>query len=254
MSMVVTDFVPLKNAVNNSSIEQVVRVTVECDSIADLPAMNYTTTSSGTLSFAQGSKAHIIEDNTWYMLKGDGTWVLQVPESEAYTYTKAEIDAMTGALEDAIDLDESVLSSQLDSGAKNRCPVNSGSNTLPTRWFQIPLVLPVGVYKVKIGTLASDDTDASTCQFVCFDSGNNTASNYLYLERGTDVVGTLTITTETSYCRLYPSDSYAHSENDTVTATDLMICTFDDYEISDKYVDYCPTLAELYAMVRGYHP
>ena len=254
MSMVVTDFVPLKNVVSGGLIEQVVRVTVECDSIADLPAMNYTTTTSGTLSFAQGSKAHIIEDNTWYMLKGDGTWVLQVPESEAYTYTKAEIDAMTGILEDAIELNEAVLSNQLDSGSKNKCPVNSGSNTLPTRWLQISLVLPAGVYKLKIGSLVSDDTDTNTCQFVFFDSSNTAISNYVYLSRGSDVDATLTLTGESAYCRLYPSDSYAHSENDTVTATDIMVCDYDEYQISNKYVPYCPTLYELYQMVRGYHP
>lgn len=252
--MCITDFLPLKNELNGALIEQIVRVTIECDSIADLPAMNYTTTTSGTLSFAQGSKAHIIADNTWYMLKSDGTWVLQPPESVQYTYTKAEIDTMLSALEDAIDLDEGVLSNQLDSGAKNKCPVNSGSNTLPTRWLQIPLVLPAGVYKLKIGNLVSDDTDTSTCQFVFFDSSNIAISNYAYLSRGDDVTATMTLTGESSYCRLYPSDSYAHSENDTVTATDIMICDYDEYTISDKYVPYCPTLYELYQMMRGYHP
>ena len=236
---------------DNSMSYQPVRAWLVCDTFSDLPA---TTVLDSRYEMIIGSKCHVVETGKNYEMKSNGTWVEIVPESVNYTYTKTEIDTMLSALEDAIDLNEYVLSNQLDSGAKNKCPVNSGGNTLPTRWFQISLALPAGVYKVKIGTLASDDTDASTCQFVCFDSGNNTASNYLYLERGSDVVGTLTVTTETAYCRLYPSDSYAHSENDTVTVTDLMICDFDEYEISDKYVPYCPTLYELYQMVRGYHP
>lgn len=106
--MCITDFLPLKNELNGALIEQVVRVTIECDTIADLPAMNYTTTTSGTLSFAQGSKAHIIDTNTWYMLKSDGTWVIQPPESVQYTYTKAEIDTMLSALESTIYVHDSI--------------------------------------------------------------------------------------------------------------------------------------------------
>lgn len=230
---------------------QPVRAWLVVDAYSDLPN---STILDGQYEMIIGSKCHVVETGKNYEMKSDGTWVEIIPDSVNYTYTKTEIDTMLSVLEDAIDLDENVLSNQLDSGAKNKCPVNSGSNTLPTRWFQIPIVLPAGVYKLKIGTLASDDTNANTCQFACFDSGNNIASNYLYLERGTNVVGTLTVTSETAYCRLYPSDSYAHSENDTVTATDIMICDYDEYAISDKYVPYCPTLYELYQMVRGYHP
>jgi hypothetical protein len=32
-----------------------------------------------------------------------------------------------------------------------------------------------------------------------------------------------------------------------------MVCPQDAYDISDKFVPYCPTLADLYALVKSYH-
>jgi hypothetical protein len=39
-----------------------------------------------------GSEAHIIEDNTIYKLKSDGTWVKQDEASRMNVYTKDETD------------------------------------------------------------------------------------------------------------------------------------------------------------------
>lgn len=249
----------------NEKVIQTIIISCECDDYEDLPGQYLKDDSTAQVTVGMTSQAHVISTNKKYEMKSDYTWVEQQPEQSVYFYTKDEIDNMIedvntdlGSLEDGLNDEvtarqtadaalEDVLENVINTGAKNLCPVNSGSNTLPTRWLQISINLKPGTYKIKIGTLSSTDTDVSTCQFVFFDSSNNVASNYLYLSRGSDVSGTLTITTQTSYCRLYPSDSYAHSENDTVTATNIMICTEADYNISDAYVPYCPTLAGLYA-------
>ena len=49
--------------------------------------------------------------------------------------------------------------------------------------------------------------------------------------------------------RLYASDSYAHSEGDVVSFVDGMVCKEAEWEISQTYVPYCPTMAELYQMI-----
>lgn len=72
--------------------------------------------------------------------------------------------------------------------------------------------------------------------------------------RGADVSTQATVTAETAILRLYPSDSYVHSQNDTVTFDRAMICDKVLWDISPTYTPYCPTLAELYALVKSYHP
>ena len=230
-----------------------------CDTEAELPATNYL--SGYTLEM--GSTAHVIENSGDYEMQSNGTWIKRIPAELANTYTRTEIDNMIDSVSDDITAEETarinadntftaVLKRQLNTGAKNICPVASGSNTLPTRWLQVNLTLPAGDYVLDIGTLASDDTDASTCQIAFFDSSNN-ALKYLYPARGA-VSEAFTITAESTFFRVYPSDSYAHSENDTVSVSNMMICTKSDYAIDSGYVEYCPTVAELYALIRSYHP
>lgn len=228
------------------------------DTVAELPATNCLT----GYSLEIGCTCHVIEDSGDYEMKSDGTWVKRIPAVLANTYTRAEIDTMTGNLANDIDAEESAriaadavqidaVARLIDTGGKNICPVNSGANVLPTRWLQVSLDIPAGDYVLTIGALASDDTDASTCQIAFFDSSNN-ALKYLYPERGA-VVAPFTLTADSTFFRIYPSDSYAHSENDTVSVSDMMICTKSDYALSEEYKPYCPTLAELYALVKSYH-
>ena len=242
-----------------SGSDNAAEIHIICDTQADLPSgLTFVTGWEAQL----GSKAHVVSDSTDWEMLSDGSWIQAASPGLGNYYTKTETDDLLQPISDAADAAQTdidavksgSLTELINTGGKNCCPVNSGSNTLPTRWLQIPITLQPGSYKVYFGDLSSTDTDASTCQMVGFDASNTVATNYLYPGRGTDITADLTVTAETSYIRIYPSDSYAHSDSDTVTVTDLMICSAADFAVSPDYVPYCPTLAELYALVRSYHP
>lgn len=134
----------------------------------------------------------------------------------------------------------------IDTGSKNLMPTPDGQSVPPTRWINIPVVLQPGKYRVFFGELQSDDTDDTRCQAI-FMSGSTQVSNWLTINCGIDVFsGVCKITEETSTFRLYPSTSYVLSEGDTVTFTDCMICKESDWQISQTYVPYCPTLPEIH--------
>ena len=80
------------------NVEGVIRrlCVIECDSFSDLPAM-----SQGDWSFMLGSKAHVIDTNSWYSLKSNGTWVMQ--EAGTAGYSKAEVDQLIQDTKDYAD-------------------------------------------------------------------------------------------------------------------------------------------------------
>lgn len=162
-----------------------------------------------------------------------------------------EVNAALAAESTAREATDAALTGQIDTGAKNRLTINSGSSTPPTRWINIPVSVEAGKYRVYFGTLASDDTDAETCQAIFMDTSNANVSNWMMLTRGNDASAVATVTSAATTLRLYPSDSYAHSEGDTVTFTDGMVCAEPDWAISQEYAPYCPTLQELYAMIQA---
>ena len=68
--------------------DTVIWVSLEVDSIADLPAQNVFT----GYSLCMGSKAHCIQDNSYHKIDSTGTWIQQ--QAGTSTYTRAEIDTM----------------------------------------------------------------------------------------------------------------------------------------------------------------
>ena len=64
---------------------------LECDTIADLPL------PTGSYKPGVGSKAHVVEDNSWWAYKSTDQWVLQ--EAGTSAYTKAEVDAIIASLD-----------------------------------------------------------------------------------------------------------------------------------------------------------
>lgn len=173
---------------------------------------------------------------------------------------KSSLDGRFNATDDAIaaeatarqtedDVLTAALAGEIDTGAKNRLTISSGSSTPPTRWINIPVSVGSGNFRVSFGTLSSDDTDSDKCQACFLDASNTQVSNWLTFTRGTDVSAAAALTGAATTFRLYPSDSYAHSEGDTVTFTNGMVCAESEWAISQKYVPYCPTMPELYQMI-----
>jgi len=134
---------------------------------------------------------------------------------------------------------------QINGGAKNRATVNSTSGT---RNVTIPVSLPAGEYVIRFGEIASTDTDATVCRVALADA-TDTAVWAGGATRGEDKTISVTLEAAAEMIYVYASDSYNHSAGDTVTITDLMICTKADWDLSQTYVPYCPTLPELYAMI-----
>ena len=195
------------------------------------------------------------EDLDEYVYTADGEWELLgishiVVDSAISTTSENPVQnkVITKALNDKVDplialevADRAALADIINSNGKNLCETRNANNTLPTRWVDVPVNLESGAYTVSFGNLGSTDTDSTTCQAVFLDASNQQISQWLMFSRGQNVSKDADITGTAVKFRLYPSNSYANSEGDTVTVTDIMICKRSYYAISSEFVPYTPT-------------
>lgn len=72
---------------------------IECDTLADLPAVNAFTGRT----LVKGSTAHVIDGNTQHELNSSGSWIQQEQSPFADVYTKSEIDAILANMQYEID-------------------------------------------------------------------------------------------------------------------------------------------------------
>lgn len=218
---------------------------IAADTAADLPA------NTADLVYIVGSYATAIDTGGIYKINSAGVWILQ-PSGDVFqnVYTKSEIDSIVSDINDTDTLQNAVIAGLLNTGGKNHAQTNNGS---ATRNLRIPLNIPAGDYVLYIGEITSTDTDASVCRIAVA----NPADNAIFAggtTRGHDKIIRFTISESAAWLYVYASDNYSHSGGDTVTITNLMVCSQSDYDFSHEYVPYCPTLAELYALVKSYHP
>ena len=151
------------------------------------------------------------------------------------------------SVSDIIDPIKDSVVSLIDSGSKNM--INCTSATEVT-YVDIPCHVQAGTYTLSFESLTSDDTDASVCKIEFTDSSTNVHGTS-YIQRGNNVNASINVDGESTNIRIYASDSYANSENDNITVTNAMLCTSYDWKLSNKYVDYCPTVQELYEMIQN---
>lgn len=226
----------------------VARMDLYADTAADLTGV----TTFDSIVLQSGSSAYDIATGDIYMLQSGGTWVKQ-PSNNAFdnVYTKTEIDDIVTdidgdilAVSNDVAKQNDVLFDLLNTGGKNHLQQNSGT---ATRNFAIPLEIPAGDYVLSIGEITSTDTDSSVCRIAVANSAD-TAIFAGGTTRGADKVLQFTISEPAATLYIYASDSYSHSTGDTVTITNVMVCSQSDYDFSPEYVPYCPTLAEFYAL------
>lgn len=121
----------------------------------------------------------------------------------------------------------------VDNGAKNKINIQSGSYTTST---QTDVTLSVGNYELYFGELTSDDTDSTKCQVLLRSGETNIVE--LKLERGTNIIYSITLNSTVDNVVIRASNTYANSVGDTLTVSNVMICTLSDWNISQSYVPY----------------
>ena len=165
----------------------------------------------------------------------------------SHKYIPSVSTIVENSVSDIIDPVKESVVSLIDSGSKN--VINCTSATEVT-YIDIPCNVQAGTYTLSFESLTSDDTDASVCKIEFTDS-SSTVHGTSYIQRGNNVNASINVDGESTNVRIYASDSYSNSEDDNITATNAMLCTSYDWKLSNKYVDYCPTVQELYEMIKN---
>lgn len=266
---------------------------LECDTVADLAVLNPLDTSTfiyPSVMFVLPTTAHIIDGNLIYAMKSDGTWVIQDEASRMNVYTKDETDQLLTDMADAqenVDLAQDArinenadfIAKIIDSGNKNFCRFMQSTDTQYGTTFTV---------NPTDGTLITSGTATRYYGYRIMGDQSGTSYNQnVPIPRGTYILTGLPegssstthrfiigIQTNSDETRTSTSvyDNYIFEVTNDTTRIDLsayvatgnnsgshtvwapMICDYNAYLLSTKFVPYCPTLQELYQMVRTYHP
>lgn len=248
-----------------------------CDDVSELPAVNYL---GNDKLLEMGCTAHVIGTGD-YEMKSTGVWVLREPTVRVFdAYTKREVDLFVSGLITRIDDVEDEQSNQLDyirrlvdEGAKNLLEMthaagsvtrngvtctwdpNSGTMTLSGSHTSSD---PASIFEFYSGNAVDQRViPAGTYRMSGCPAGGSTATYRASMTSIAGAVDTGDGTTFTISEPIYGAYRILISGNcdfSTPTVFYPMVCRIEDWNISEKFVPYTPTLHELYEMVRGYHP
>lgn len=243
---------------------------ISCDTVSDLPAQ-----SGGITGYylEQGSTAHVIADNTEYMIDSGGNWILQDTTPYNNIYTKSEIDSIVSGLENRI---SGIESDVLDNKYMIGKLIDNGAKNILNVWGQTSQVISGITW-----TINNDGTVRA--------QGTATANSVLYIWRNAFPPPTISESIVVSGCPAGASDttydiSYTTNASGTISVTtpqtisqaiaatttrlalrvysgqtvdivfEPMVCRYREYQYSSEFVPYSPTNAELYQIIRSYHP
>lgn len=251
-----------------------------CDDVSELPAVNYL---GNDKLLEMGCTAHVIGVGD-YEMKSTGVWVLREPTVRVFdAYTKSEVDGFISGLNTRIDDVEDEQSNQLDyirrlvdEGAKNLLEMTqtqtsitrtSGSSSMTAVYDKSAGTVTLtgnhvtgdSAFAFEFYTGAAVDTKpilAGTYHLSgCYENGSTSTYRAVLtgisgaVDIGNGAVFTLS---NAQYCAWRILVSGDCALNGAVFKP--MVCRIEDWNISEKFVPYTPTLHELYEMVRGYHP
>ena len=263
---------------------QTAQVSFECDTEADLPNQVYHDDANSKLTLVMGSTAHTIGSNKMYEMKSDGTWIVQDEASRMDVYTTSEVNQLLEDMADAqanIDLDQDaeinrnadLLADLIDNGAKNLIQMTHASGSI-TRYGVTCTWDPVaGTMTLSGGHVSTDNAaifefysgnavdqrvlPAGTYHLSGVPAGGSTSTYRATLTSITSAVDTGSGKTFTLTEPIYGAYRILVSGNcdfSNPLTFKPMVCLDGAYQISDKFVPYCPTLKDLYALVQSYHP
>lgn len=274
--MAVSVLETIKSRANAGNTAYIAVLSLLCDTYSELP------TQYGLTGYelAQGCKAHVIDTNTDYMLDSTGTWHIYGGEIWQNVYTKTETDALlddkqdelTTAQLDAVNsgvtaarlsADEAALAELVNSGPKNLLKITASSSSGNVNFtvngdgtitvdgtadtsnviFVVAsgLTIPSGNYYISMFDNSAYYSDKMyiSAQFKNTPSGSSTWIGHEYY---TD--------TQINPAGDIQSVAIVVKAGQTISQTvQPMICTKAAWDVSKKFVPYCPTLYELYQMI-----
>ena len=130
----------------------------------------------------------------------------------------------------------SALVKQVDDGAKNLSSINSVSNQ--QNYVDIGVNLKAGTYTLSVSSISTTSSDTSV-RIGVYKAPNNLL--YTYIDVGSNKTTTFTISSDADVVRIFPTSGAGASTGESVTFSDLMICTKADYDASTAYIPYAPT-------------
>ena len=257
-----------------SPITREVIFSILCDTVADLPSTTITCSwQSGPV--VQGCSATIIENGAKYVANSSGTWILQ-PSAQSQIifpdmYNKTETDALLATKADKTDLVNIINKGQKNmlkltgsdvTGYGIACTFDSVNGTIHLDGINSDKKC-TGSFNIQ----ASDSrilglVEGETYNFSCggYETSNESIGIYVYTSGATPlfqfdcfqntVAAWNPAWEQASGFRLFIRQG---TVVDNVTLTP-MICTQRDYLISNTFEPYTPTLHELYALIKSYHP
>lgn len=248
-----------------------VRGEIICDSPADLPARDYFT----NYYLTQGSTAHVISNANDYQMQSDGTWVLQQTTDiqslvNQLSVLSGDLSGVESQVDSAIlrisDL-ETVAALLIDSGAKNRIPIPANAQTLGGVTYT-----PDGKGRIVTSNTATggsyyiatnlDLTEGEELMLTGCPSGGSYSSSYaLYIAKNVSGASTLAydegdgVTFTVPETANYNIRIIVRSGVNMDGKTFSPMLTYPVYmQYSTKFVPYSPSNAELYRIIKQYHP
>lgn len=258
------------------------------DTAADLPALADFT----DIAPVCGSLAETVDTGDRYRLDSSGTWHLQPQGIFQNVYTKTETDALLAGKQDTLTFDAvptenstkpvesggiwAPLADLVDSGAKNCCFYDGvgRSSTYGTSYTDNGVTYTMNAD----GSISTSGTAGTGGSYIMLFLGGSYGSVNAYCDglhvlsgssahakiraraNSTNVYleedsGSGAILTATAYTgNIFLSIRVIEGEDATGETVYPMICKKSAWDISHVYVPYSPTNADLYALIKSYHP
>lgn len=257
--------IDIQSADYSATSPQPVRADLIADTVSDLP----TPTGISGYQLTQGSTCIVIADSAFYRMQSGGTWVQQLQDVTADTYTRAQIDAYIASLQTQIDTVTAVLPHLIDTGAKNLADPYAACG-----YSGQGAQYPIEVGSVKY-TLNSDGTISATQQASatttlkipvtlvvgetyhisgCPAGGASNTYRIDLRKQGTTTVVAHDYGTGTDFTPDQTDYDLCIRYQNQYTAAQTyapMICKKSLWTISPAFTQYAPTNAQLYALYRS---
>lgn len=257
------------NVYSDGDASTTVYAEFECDTVSDLPERDYMT----GYVLQCGSKAHVIADNTDYKMQTSGSWILQtgtdvqslVNQLSVLSGEVSDVESQVDSVILRITVLETATALLIDNGCKNLLPfemptsavltlIDNGNGTFSASGT-VPAGQTVSLLLGRIYNRGGESLMLTGCP-----SGGSGSSGYslLIADMGGSLVGydegdgyTFTRPGTESYFRVYARFRAGTYNNLTFSP----MVTFEEYmQYSTKFVQYSPSNAELYQIIKQYHP